>query len=65
MYYRAWLQHLRRLCEEYERTPRQMCCSLTPKLHHLQNQTVALYRPEQKKKRKEKKHNENAINFGP
>lgn len=63
LHYQVWLQHLQKLCEEYEQILQQTCCSSTLTLHHLQNQTVALYRPTQKEKKK--KHNDNAMNFEP
>lgn len=44
--YQVWLRHLRKMYEEHEQILQQMCCSLTQTLHHLKNQTVALYRPE-------------------
>lgn len=46
LHYQVWLRRLRKLYEEYEQILQQMCCSLTPTLHHLKNQIVALYRPE-------------------
>lgn len=52
LHYQVWLQHLQKLCEEYEQILQQTCYSSTPTLHHLRNQIVALYRPEQKGKKK-------------